>query len=167
VATVPGQVVVPMNPIERAVRRVDVLQQRHKAPAFVFGIIKKYGDDNGGKFSTGANKEQPLTTPRRSISSTVSACVSFPGATTSACGLRSGRSRTSPSMRRSSDRSDARSWELVPRWCIHESHLVRTGSARLHRSAVVAIDPVLHDQHEQVIDRPALALGGSLQPRLQ
>ncbi len=37
-----------MNPIERAVRRVDALQQRHKASAFVFGIIKKYGDDNGG-----------------------------------------------------------------------------------------------------------------------
>lgn len=37
-----------MNPIERAIRRVDAAQQRHKAPAFVFGIIKKYGDDNGG-----------------------------------------------------------------------------------------------------------------------
>jgi YihY family inner membrane protein len=40
-----------MNPIERAVRRVDALQQRHKAPAFVFGIIKKYGDDNAGALS--------------------------------------------------------------------------------------------------------------------
>jgi uncharacterized BrkB/YihY/UPF0761 family membrane protein len=37
-----------MNPIERAIRRVDAAQQRHKAPAFVFGVIKKYGDDNGG-----------------------------------------------------------------------------------------------------------------------
>src|SRR5258708_26304492 len=37
-----------MNPIERAIRRVDAVQQRHKVPAFVFGIIKKYGDDNGG-----------------------------------------------------------------------------------------------------------------------
>ncbi|HUZ37283.1 MAG TPA: hypothetical protein VMV17_13225 [Streptosporangiaceae bacterium] len=37
-----------MNPIERAIRRVDAAQQRHKASAFVFGIIKKYGDDNGG-----------------------------------------------------------------------------------------------------------------------
>jgi YihY family inner membrane protein len=37
-----------MNPIERAIRRVDAVQQRHKASAFVFGIIKKYGDDNGG-----------------------------------------------------------------------------------------------------------------------
>src|SRR5258708_8491570 len=37
-----------MNPIERAIRRVDAVQQRHKVPAFVVGIIKKYGDDNGG-----------------------------------------------------------------------------------------------------------------------
>src|SRR5258708_26427712 len=37
-----------MNPIERAIRRVDAVQQRHKVPAFVFGIIKKYGDDDGG-----------------------------------------------------------------------------------------------------------------------
>src|SRR5258708_10409684 len=37
-----------MNLIERAVRRVDAVQQRHKPSAFVFGIIKKYGDDNGG-----------------------------------------------------------------------------------------------------------------------
>ncbi|HEX9527438.1 MAG TPA: hypothetical protein VF951_08065, partial [Streptosporangiaceae bacterium] len=36
-----------MNPIERAIRRVDAAQQRHKAPAFVVGVIKKYGDDNG------------------------------------------------------------------------------------------------------------------------
>src|SRR5260370_253970 len=36
-----------MNPIERAIRRVDAAQQRHKASAFVFGVIKKYGDDNG------------------------------------------------------------------------------------------------------------------------
>jgi YihY family inner membrane protein len=37
-----------MNPIERAVRRVDAVQQRHQPSAFVFGMIKKYGDDNGG-----------------------------------------------------------------------------------------------------------------------
>jgi YihY family inner membrane protein len=37
-----------VNPIEKAIRRVDEVQQRHKAPAFVFGLIKKYGDDNGG-----------------------------------------------------------------------------------------------------------------------
>src|SRR5258707_4515921 len=38
----------PMNPIERAIRWVDAAQQRHKATAFVVGVIKKYGDDNGG-----------------------------------------------------------------------------------------------------------------------
>src|SRR5260221_1759208 len=38
----------PMNPIERAIRRLDAAQPRHKAPAFVGGVIKKYGDDNGG-----------------------------------------------------------------------------------------------------------------------
>ena len=37
-----------MNPVERVIRRVDAAQQRHRAPAFVFGVIKKYGDDNGG-----------------------------------------------------------------------------------------------------------------------
>jgi YihY family inner membrane protein len=37
-----------MNPIETAIRRVDAFQQRHKPTAFVFGLIKKYGDDNGG-----------------------------------------------------------------------------------------------------------------------
>jgi YihY family inner membrane protein len=37
-----------MNPIERGLRRVDRAQQRHKAPAFIVGVIKKYGDDNGG-----------------------------------------------------------------------------------------------------------------------
>jgi len=37
-----------MNPVEKAVRRVDAVQQRHKTTAFVVGLIKKYGDDNGG-----------------------------------------------------------------------------------------------------------------------
>src|ERR1700678_3440889 len=37
-----------MNPVERVVRRVDKAQQGHTVPAFVFGVIKKYGDDNGG-----------------------------------------------------------------------------------------------------------------------
>src|SRR5690348_6827160 len=37
-----------MNPVERVVRRIDAAQQRHRVPAFVFGVIKKYGDDNGG-----------------------------------------------------------------------------------------------------------------------
>jgi len=37
-----------MNPVERGIRRVDKAQQRHKASAFVFGVVKKYGDDNAG-----------------------------------------------------------------------------------------------------------------------
>ncbi len=37
-----------MNPVERAIRRVDAAQQKHRASAFTFGVIKKYGDDNGG-----------------------------------------------------------------------------------------------------------------------
>ena len=37
-----------MNPVERVIRRVDTAQQRHRVSAFVFGVIKKYGDDNGG-----------------------------------------------------------------------------------------------------------------------
>jgi YihY family inner membrane protein len=37
-----------VNVIERAVRRVDQLQQRHTPLAFLFGVVKKYGDDNGG-----------------------------------------------------------------------------------------------------------------------
>ena len=39
---------VRMNPVEQAIRRVDAAQQRHRVPAFIFGVIKKYGDDNGG-----------------------------------------------------------------------------------------------------------------------
>ena len=37
-----------MNPVERAIRRVDATQQRYTPAAFVFGVVKKYGDDNGG-----------------------------------------------------------------------------------------------------------------------
>jgi YihY family inner membrane protein len=37
-----------MNPVERALRKVDVTQQRYTPTAFVFGVVKKYGDDNGG-----------------------------------------------------------------------------------------------------------------------
>jgi YihY family inner membrane protein len=37
-----------MNPIEAVIRRADKAQQRHTAPGFVFGMIKKFGDDNGG-----------------------------------------------------------------------------------------------------------------------
>lgn len=38
-----------MNVAERAVRRIDAWQQRHKPAAFTFGVIKKYGDDNAGQ----------------------------------------------------------------------------------------------------------------------
>ena len=37
-----------MNPMQGAVRVVDRWQQRHAAPAFVFAVIKKFGDDNAG-----------------------------------------------------------------------------------------------------------------------
>lgn len=41
-----------MNPIEAVVRRVDKAQQRHTATSFVFGVIKKFGDDNAGALVT-------------------------------------------------------------------------------------------------------------------
>ena len=37
-----------MNPVERAMRAVDATQRRFTPTAFVFGVIKKFGDDNGG-----------------------------------------------------------------------------------------------------------------------
>src|SRR5580704_4174357 len=37
-----------MNPLEKVVHRVDGFQQRHKAPSFVFGVMKKFGDDSAG-----------------------------------------------------------------------------------------------------------------------
>jgi YihY family inner membrane protein len=37
-----------MNPVERAIRAVDATQRRFTPTAFVFGVIKKFGDDNGG-----------------------------------------------------------------------------------------------------------------------
>jgi YihY family inner membrane protein len=37
-----------MNPIERGLRKVDAGQRRFTPAAFVFGVVKKYGDDNGG-----------------------------------------------------------------------------------------------------------------------
>jgi YihY family inner membrane protein len=37
-----------MNPIEAGLRQADRLQQSHTPLAFVFGVIKKFGDDNGG-----------------------------------------------------------------------------------------------------------------------
>jgi YihY family inner membrane protein len=37
-----------MNPVEKAIRKLDGTQQRHTPLAFVFGVAKKFGDDNGG-----------------------------------------------------------------------------------------------------------------------
>ena len=37
-----------MNPFERMLRKADGVQQRFQPSAFVFGVVKKYGDDNGG-----------------------------------------------------------------------------------------------------------------------
>ena len=37
-----------MNPVEKTIRSIDSFQQRHKPAAFTFGVIKKFGDDNGG-----------------------------------------------------------------------------------------------------------------------
>jgi YihY family inner membrane protein len=37
-----------MNPVERAIRRVDTLQQTRKPLAFAFGVVKKFGDDAAG-----------------------------------------------------------------------------------------------------------------------
>ncbi len=37
-----------MNPVERAIRSVDATQRRFTPTAFLFGVVKKYGDDNGG-----------------------------------------------------------------------------------------------------------------------
>ena len=37
-----------MNPVERAIRSADATQRRFTPTAFVFGVVKKYGDDHGG-----------------------------------------------------------------------------------------------------------------------
>jgi YihY family inner membrane protein len=37
-----------MNPVEKALRQLDAMQQRRTATAFLFGLLKKFGDDNGG-----------------------------------------------------------------------------------------------------------------------
>ena len=37
-----------MNPVESVVRRIDRFQQRHTVPSFVFGVVKKFGDDAAG-----------------------------------------------------------------------------------------------------------------------
>jgi YihY family inner membrane protein len=41
-----------MNPVEKAIRRLDTTQQRFTPTAFVFGVVKKYGDDNGGALAS-------------------------------------------------------------------------------------------------------------------
>ena len=41
-----------MNPIEKILRRADLAQQRRQQAAFLFGVIKKFGDDNGGVLVT-------------------------------------------------------------------------------------------------------------------
>jgi YihY family inner membrane protein len=40
-----------MNTLEKSLRRVDAIQQRHTLPAFLFGVVKKFGDDNAGNLS--------------------------------------------------------------------------------------------------------------------
>lgn len=47
----PGKVVT-VNPVERQIRRVDAFQQRHLVPSVVFGVMKKYGDDNAGSLTS-------------------------------------------------------------------------------------------------------------------
>jgi YihY family inner membrane protein len=41
-----------VNPAERLLRKADRAQQRCRPAAFVVGVIKKYGDDNGGVLVT-------------------------------------------------------------------------------------------------------------------
>ncbi len=41
-----------MNALERQLRRVDAFQQRHAATSCVIGLIKKFGDDNGGALAS-------------------------------------------------------------------------------------------------------------------
>ncbi|HUY06826.1 MAG TPA: YihY/virulence factor BrkB family protein [Acidimicrobiales bacterium] len=40
-----------MNIIEGTARRIDGLQQRHVFSAFLFGVVKKFGDDNAGNLT--------------------------------------------------------------------------------------------------------------------
>jgi YihY family inner membrane protein len=41
-----------MNPAEKLIRGIDAFQQKHRPSAFLFGVIKKFGDDNGGVLVT-------------------------------------------------------------------------------------------------------------------
>jgi YihY family inner membrane protein len=40
--------VTAVNPVERLLRKADEAQQRFTPSAFIVGVVKKYGDDNGG-----------------------------------------------------------------------------------------------------------------------
>jgi len=40
-----------VNVVERTIRRVDGFQQRRLAPSFLFGVVKKYSDDNAGNLT--------------------------------------------------------------------------------------------------------------------
>jgi YihY family inner membrane protein len=41
-----------VNPIEKTIRRIDAAQQRFGPAALVFGVVKKFGDDNAGNLVT-------------------------------------------------------------------------------------------------------------------
>ncbi len=41
-----------MNVVERVLRKVDAAQQRRTPTAFAVGVVKKYGDDNGGTLAS-------------------------------------------------------------------------------------------------------------------
>jgi YihY family inner membrane protein len=41
-----------VNPAEQLLRKIDRAQQRFRLSAFAFGVVKKYGDDNGGVLVT-------------------------------------------------------------------------------------------------------------------
>lgn len=40
-----------MNAIQRSIRRVDAFQQRHSPLAFLYGVVKKFGNDNAGSLT--------------------------------------------------------------------------------------------------------------------
>jgi YihY family inner membrane protein len=40
-----------VNVVERAARRVDAFQQRHRVVAVPFAVVKKFGDDDGGRLA--------------------------------------------------------------------------------------------------------------------
>ncbi|MFL5797412.1 MAG: YihY/virulence factor BrkB family protein [Actinomycetota bacterium] len=40
-----------MNAVERTLRRIDAFQQRHRAIAFPFAVVKKFGDDQAGNLA--------------------------------------------------------------------------------------------------------------------